>query len=102
MGLINLGEKMTNKSPVEIGVKTIPGVGSRYGEVLIAETGIDIVKRFENAQSLQSFAVFDPSKTYSANKVRSKKTKKGNKHIHTVTIQITQAMLQHGKKEIIQ
>ncbi len=80
-------------------LKTIPGVGTRYGEVLISETGIDIVKRFESASALQSFAGFDPSKTYSADKVRSRKSKKGNKQIHTVTIQIAQAMLQHGKKD---
>jgi hypothetical protein len=80
-------------------LKTIPGVGSRYGEVLISEAGIDVVKRFGSASALQSFAGFDPSKTYSADKVRSKKSKKGNKHIHTTTIQVAQAILQHGKKD---
>ncbi|ETR68335.1 MAG: transposase IS116/IS110/IS902 family protein [Candidatus Magnetoglobus multicellularis str. Araruama] len=92
------GRVLTGLDIVDL-LKTIPGVGSRYGEVLISETGIDIEKRFENAPALQSFAGFDPSKTYSADKVRSKKSKKGNKHIHTVTIQIAQAMLQHGKKD---
>jgi len=80
-------------------LKTIPGVGSRYGEVLISEAGIDVVNRFGSASALQSFAGFDPSKTYSADKVRSKKSKKGNKHIHTTTIQVGQAILQHGKKD---
>ena len=78
---------------------TIPGVGTRFGEVLISEAGIDVVKRFESSSALHAFAGFDPSKTYSADKVRSRKSKKGNKQIHTITIQIAQAMLQHGKKD---
>ncbi|ETR71478.1 MAG: transposase [Candidatus Magnetoglobus multicellularis str. Araruama] len=67
--------------------------------MLISEAGLDVVKRFESASALQAFAGFDPSKTYSADKVRSKKSKKGNKYIHTTTIQIAQAILQHGKNE---
>ena len=80
-------------------LKTIPGVGTRFGEILIAEASIDIEKRFGNAQALESFAGFDPSKTYSADKVRSTKSKKGNKYIHTTTIQVAQSILQHGKQD---
>jgi hypothetical protein len=80
-------------------LKTIPGVGTRFGEILISEASLDIEKRFGNAQALESFAGFDPSKTYSADKIRSTKSKKGNKFIHSATIQIAQSILQHGKKD---
>ena len=80
-------------------IRTIPGVGSRYGEVFIAEAGIDVVKRFGNPLALEQFAGFDPSKTYSADKILSKKSRKGNKFIHTTTIEIAQGMLQHGKQD---
>lgn len=92
------GKKLTGLDIIDL-LKTIPSVGSRYGEVLISEAGLDVVKRFGSASALQAFAGFDPSKTYSADKVRSKKSKKGNKYIHTTTIQIAQAILQHGKNE---
>ena len=52
-------------------LKTIPGVGARYGEVLLAEAGLDVVTRFGKPRALEAFAGFDPSKTYSADKVLS-------------------------------
>ena len=78
---------------------SIPGVGTRYGEVFLAEAGIDVVKRFGSALALEAFAGFDPSKTYSADKILSKKSRKGNTYLHTTTIQVAQALLQHGKRD---
>jgi hypothetical protein len=80
-------------------LKTIPGVGRRYGEVLVAEAGLEVVKRFGNARAVEAFAGFDPSKTYSADKVLSSSSRKGNKFLHTTTIQIAQGILQHGKRQ---
>jgi len=80
-------------------LKTIPGVGARYGEVLLAEAGLDVVTRFGKAKALEAFAGFDPSKTYSADKVLSSSSRKGNKQLHTTTIQIAQGLLQHGKRQ---
>lgn len=78
---------------------TIPGVGSRYGEVFLAEAGLEVVKRFGSAGVLEAFAGFDPSKTYSADNVLSGKSRKGNKYLHTTTVQIAQGLLQHGKRQ---
>lgn len=78
---------------------TIPGVGSRYGEVLLAEAGLDVVTRFGSAGALEAFAGFDPSKTYRADKVLSSKSRKGNKYLHATTVQIAQGLLQHGKRQ---
>jgi hypothetical protein len=78
---------------------TIPGVGSRYGEVLLAEAGLDVVARFGHTKALEAFAGVDPSKTYSADKVLSSSSRKGNKFLHTTTIQIAQGLLQHGKRQ---
>jgi transposase len=47
-------------------LRTIPGVGRRYGEVFVAEAGLEVVKRFGNTRAVEAFAGFDPSKTYSA------------------------------------
>ncbi len=79
-------------------LKTIPGVGRRYGEVFLAEAGIEVVTRFGHARAVEAFAGFDPSKTYSADKVLSSSSRKGNKYLHTTTIQIAQGILQHGKR----
>lgn len=80
-------------------LQTIPGVGSRYGEVFLAEAGIEVVKRFGCPEALEAFAGFDPSKTYSADKVLSSKSRKGNTYLHSTTVQIAQGLLQHGKRD---
>ena len=80
-------------------LRTMPGVGGRYGEVLLAEAGLDVVTRFGKAKALEAFAGFDPSKTYRADKVLSSSSRKGNKYLHTTTIQIAQGLLQHGKRQ---
>ena len=76
-----------------------PCVKNRYGEVFLAEAGIEVVKRFGSSEALEAFAGFDPSKTYSADKILSSKSRKGNKYLHTTTIQIAQGLLQHGKRD---
>jgi hypothetical protein len=78
---------------------SIPGVGARYGEVFLAEAGIEAVTRFGTAEALEAFAGFDPSKTYSADKVISSRSRKGNVYLHATTIQIAQGLLQHAKRE---
>ncbi len=92
------GRTMTGVQCVDV-LQTLPGVGSRYGEVFLAEAGIEVVKRFGSSEALEAFAGFDPSKTYSADKVISTKSRKGNTYLHTTTIQIAQGLLQHGKRD---
>jgi hypothetical protein len=80
-------------------LQTIPGAGARYGEVFLAEAGLEVVKRFGYPEALEAFAGFDPSKTYSADKVLSSKSRKGNAYLHSTTIQIAQGLWQHGKRD---
>lgn len=92
------GKTVTGAAIVNL-LRTIPGVGSRYGEVFVAEAGLDVVTRFGSAGALEAFAGFDPSKTYSADKVLSNKSRKGNTYLHTITVQVAQGLLQHGKRD---
>lgn len=92
------GRTLTGEDLIAL-LQTIPGVGARYGEVLLAEAGLDVVARFGKAQALEAFAGFDPSKTYSADTVLSSSSRKGNKQLHSTTIQIAQGLLQHGKRQ---
>jgi hypothetical protein len=92
------GRTLTGEDLVAL-LQTIPGVGARYGEVLLAEAGLDVVGRFGKAQALEAFAGFDPRKTYSADKVLSSSSRKGNTQLHSTTIQIAQGLLQHGKRQ---
>lgn len=92
------GRTLTGEDLIAL-LRTIPGVGARYGEVLLAEAGLDVVERFGKPQPLEAFAGFDPSKTYSADKVLSSSSRKGNKQLHSTTIQIAQGLLQHGKRQ---
>jgi len=56
---------------------SIPGVGRRTAEVLIAETGADM-SRFPSAAHLSSWAGMCPGNDQSAGKRRSGKTRRGN------------------------
>ena len=42
------GRTVTGKDMMSL-LSTIPGVGNRYGEILVAEAGLDVVKRFGSA-----------------------------------------------------
>jgi hypothetical protein len=92
------GRRLTGVELITL-LTTIPGVGSRYGEVFLAEAGIEVIKRFGRAEAVEAFAGLDPSKTSSADKVLSSKSRKGNKYLHSTTIQVAQGLLQHGKRE---
>ena len=92
------GRTLTGEDLVAL-LQTIPGVGARYGDVVLAEAGLDVVGRFGKAQALEAFAGFDPRKTYSADTVLSSSSRKGNKQLHSTTIQIAQGLLQHGKRQ---
>ena len=92
------GRRLNGLECVEL-LASIPGVGSRYGEVFVAEAGIEAVTRFGSPEALEAFAGFDPSKTYSADKVLSTRSRKGNVYLHSTTIQIAQGLLQHGKRD---
>jgi transposase len=65
---------------------TIPGIGRRIAEILLAEIGHE-VKHFPSAQHLASWACLCPGNNISANKRRSGKTRKGQKWLTTALVE---------------
>ena len=69
---------------------TIPGVGRRTAEVIIAEMGADLT-RFPTAGHLASWAGMCPGNRESAGKRLSGKTRKGSKWLRTVLVEAAHA-----------
>jgi transposase len=69
---------------------TLPGVGRRTAEDLLAEIGTDMT-RFPTAGHLASWAGMCPGNHESAGKQRSGKTRKGNKWLRAVLIEAAHA-----------
>jgi transposase len=69
---------------------TIPGVGRRIAEILIAEIGADMT-RFPTARHLASWAGMCPGQHESAGKRLSGKTRKGSKWLRTVLVEAAHA-----------
>jgi transposase len=63
-------------------LQTIPGIGKRTAEVIIAEIGVDM-SRFPTAAHLASWAGLCPGNHESAGKHRSGKARKGNAALRT-------------------
>jgi len=67
-------------------LRTIPGVGERVAEVLVAEIGVDM-SRFPTAGHLRSWAGLCPRMDESAGKRRSTRLRKGAPWLKTVLVQ---------------
>jgi transposase len=65
---------------------TIPGVGRRTAEIIVAEVGPD-VQRFPTAGHLASWAGLCPGQDESAGKRRSGKTRKGNRWLRGALVE---------------
>ena len=63
-------------------LRTIPGIGTRTAEIVIAEIGVDM-SRFPTAGHLASWAGLCPGNHESAGKRRSGKARKGNAALRT-------------------
>ena len=59
---------------------TIPGIGGRTADIVVAETGADMT-RFPTAQHLASWAGTTPGNNESAGKVKSRRTRPGNPYL---------------------
>jgi transposase len=59
---------------------TIPGIGGRTADIIVAETGADMT-RFPTAQYLASWAGTTPGNNESAGKVKSRRTRPGNPYL---------------------
>jgi transposase len=71
-------------------VQSIPGVGRRTTEVLVAEIGVDLT-RFPTARHLASWAGLCPGNDESAGKRRSGRTRKGSPWLRTALVEAAQA-----------
>jgi transposase len=71
-------------------LQTIPGVGRRTAEVLIAELGVDLA-RFPSARHLASWAGLCPGNDESAGKRRSGRTRKGSPWLRKALVEAAQA-----------
>lgn len=69
-----------------IRLRTIPGVGKRMSEVLIAELGADM-RQFPSAAHLASWAGLCPGHNESAGKRRTGTMRKGNRWLRTALIE---------------
>jgi transposase len=69
---------------------TIPGVGRRTAEILLAEIGPDL-SRFPTAAHLASWAGICPGNNESGGKRLSGKTRKGNPWLRTALVEAGQA-----------
>jgi transposase len=69
---------------------TIPGVGRRIAEVLVAEIGADMT-RFPTSRHLASWAGMCPGNNESAGKRRSGKTRKGSPWLRAALVEAAQA-----------
>jgi len=69
---------------------TIPGVGTRTAEVIVAEIGVDM-RRFPSDRHLASWAGLCPGNHESAGKHKSGKTRKGNRWLRTALIEAAAA-----------
>jgi transposase len=69
---------------------TIPGVGRRTAEVIVAEIGPE-VSRFASAAQLASWAGLCPGNHESAGKRKSGKTRRGNRYLRAALIEAANA-----------
>jgi transposase len=71
-------------------IQTIPGVGQRTAEILVAEIGTELT-RFPSAGHLASWAGLCPGNDESAGKRRSGRTRKGSPWLRTALVEAAQA-----------
>ena len=71
-------------------LETIPGVGRRSAECILAEIGTDM-NRFPSDAHLASWAGMSPGNNESAGKRKSGKTRKGNKKLRSTLVQCAHA-----------
>jgi transposase len=85
-----IAERMRPFEPALERLQTIPGLGRRTGEVLVAEIGTDL-SRFPSAGHLASWAGLCPGNDESAGKRRSGRTRKGSPWLRTALVEAAQA-----------
>jgi transposase len=72
-------------------LQTIPGVGHKVAQVILAEIGTDMT-RFKTAGHLASWAGLVPGKNESAGRNRSSKTNKANRYLKAILVEAANAV----------
>jgi len=78
---------------------TVPGIGRRAAEVIVAEVGPD-VRNFATAGHLASWAGLCPGNNQSGGKRRSSQTPKGNSSLRVMLVQVAWAA-SHTKQTVL-
>ena len=81
-----IAERMRPFAEVLERLDTIPGIGQRMAEILVAEIGIDM-SRFPSAAHLASWAGMCPGNQESAGKRKTGRTRKGNVWLRAALIE---------------
>jgi transposase len=81
-----IGERLRPHEALLVRLQTIPGVGRRTAEVLLAELGVDL-SRFPSAAHLASWAGLCPGNQESAGKRSSGRVRKGNPWLREVLVE---------------
>jgi transposase len=82
-----IGQRLATDQEAIALLDTIPGVGQRAAEILIAEIGTDM-SRFPSAKHLASWAGMCPGNYESGGKRLSGKTRKGSRWLRQVLVEI--------------
>jgi len=85
-----IAERLRPFEPALERLQTVPGVGRRTAQVLLAEVGADL-RRFPSAGHLASWAGLCPGNDESAGKRRSGRTRKGSPWLRTALVEAAQA-----------
>jgi transposase len=85
-----IGARLRPFEPEMERLQTIPGVGRRTAEVLLAELGTDLT-RFPSARHLASWAGLCPGNDESAGKRRSGRTRKGSPWLRVALVEAARA-----------
>jgi transposase len=85
-----IARRLVPYEPILQRLATIPGVGRRIAEQLVAEMGLDM-SRFPTAGHLASWSGMCPGQDESAGKRRSGKTRKGNRWLRSTLVEAARA-----------
>jgi transposase len=83
-------ERMRPFEPILELLDTIPGIGRRTAEQIIAEIGVNM-ERFPKQSHIASWAGMAPGNNESAGKRKSGRTRKGNKFLRTTLLEAARA-----------
>jgi transposase len=68
-------------------LQTIPGIGQRVAEIIIAEIGVEVEANFPTAKQLASWCGLCPGNNASGGKRKSGRTRDGNSYLRSALVQ---------------